>query len=199
LPPWRYDESTTRGELHGLRAAYEALQPRVETGLQALAASETVDAARLGQMRRLLAQMRSSSEYAEAIMRPNLGPVDRGEVRARLLTALRTAFVLGQVLVLPTLTDVVQSRIPESDEPAIAATPTWLDVDTNCLVLDCAGERVGFVLRVRGDRATGELRAIEVGAGTGNADLVVPSAAVAAIRPGEVVLSIRRDQLDPAG
>jgi hypothetical protein len=195
LPPWRYDESTTPGELHGLRTAYEALQPRVETALQALAAAQTVDPARLGQMRRMLAEMRSSAEYAEAIMRPNLGPVDRGEVRARLLVALRNAFELGQVLVVPTLTDVVQTHSPERDDPSIAATPSWLDLDTNCLVLDSAGRRVGFVQRVRGDRATGELHGIEVGGGTAHADLFVPSAAVAAIRPGEVVLSIRQEEL----
>ncbi|MFL5912997.1 MAG: PRC-barrel domain-containing protein [Gaiellaceae bacterium] len=195
LPPWVFDESTTPGELHGLRTAYEALQPRVETGLQALAAAQAVDASRLGQMRRLLAEMRSSVEYAEAIMRPNLGPVDRGEVRARLLKALRNAFELGQVLVVPTLTDVVQAHSPERDGPSIAATLSWLDLDTNCLVIDCAGKRVGFVQRVRGDRATGELHGIEVGVGTGNADLFVPPSAVAAIRPGEVVLSVRGDEL----
>src|SRR5436309_15448840 len=77
LPPWRYDESTTRGELHGLRTAYEALQPRVETGLQSLTAAQTVDASRLGQMRRTLAEMRSSAEYGEAIMRPNLRSEER--------------------------------------------------------------------------------------------------------------------------
>jgi len=199
LPPWRYDESTTHGELHGLRTAYEALQPRVETGLQSLAAAQAVEAGRLGHMRHMLAEMRSSAEYAEAIMRPNLGPVDRGEVRAGLLQALRSAFALGQVLVLPTLTDVVQTHSPEPDEPSIAATLSWLDLDSNCLVLDCTGERVGFVQRVRGDRTTGELQAIEVGAGAEHADLVVPSAAVAAIRPGEVVLSVRRDELAPRG
>jgi hypothetical protein len=199
LPPWRYDESTTRGELHGLRTAYEALQPRVETGFQALAGAQAVDTGRLGHMRRMLAEMQSSAEYAEAIMRPNLGPVDRGEVRARLLQALRSAFELGQVLVLPTLTDVVQTHSRELDEPSIAATLSWLDLDSNCLVLDCTGQRVGFVQRVRGDRTTGELHAIEVGAGAEHADLVVPSAAVAAIRPGEVVLSVRRDELAPRG
>jgi hypothetical protein len=196
LPPWRYDESTTAGELHGLRTAYEALQPRVETALQALAVAQSVEAARLGQMRRMLAEMRSSAEYAEALMRPNLGPVDRGEVRAGLLTALRRAFELGQVLVVPTLTDVVRTHSPERDEPSIAATPSWLDLDTKCIVLDSTGHRIGFVQRARGDRTTGELRGIEVSVGAGHADLFVPSAAVAAIRPGEVVLSVAREELE---
>jgi DNA-binding transcriptional regulator YdaS (Cro superfamily) len=195
LPSWRYDESTTPGELHGLRTAYEALQPRVETGLQELAAAQTVDPSRLGQMRRMLAEMRSSAEYAEAIMRPNLGPVDRGEVRAGLLTALRRAFELGQVLVVPTLTDVVRTHSPERDEPSIAQKLSWLDLDTKCLVLDCTGRRIGFVQRARGDRATGEFRGIEVSIGAGHADLFVPSAAVAAIRSGEVVLSVHGDEL----
>ena len=197
LPPWRYDESTTHGELHGLRSAYEALQPRVETGLQALTATQLIDPSRLGHMRRMLAEMRSAAEYAEAIMRPTLGPVDRGEVRARLLQALRSAFELGQVLAVPTLTDVLQRRSSEPAEPSIAATLSWPDLDSTCLVLDCARQRVGFVKRVRGDHTTGELHAIEVDGGSEHPDLVVPSAAVAAIRSGEVVLSIRRDELGP--
>ncbi len=157
LPPWVYDEPTTSGELHGLRTAYEALQPRVETGVQAA----QLEPARLGQMRRMLAEMTSAAEYAAAILRPNIGPVDRGEVRARLLNALSRAFELGQVLALPTLTDVV----PRHQKEPIARTLTWLDVDTNCLVLDSAGHRIGFVLRVRGDRATGEFGGIDVNVG----------------------------------
>jgi hypothetical protein len=191
LPPWRYDEPTTRGELHGLRTAYEALQPRVETGLQAA----TAEAARLGQMRRMLAEMTSSAEYAAALMRADLGPVDRGEVRARLLKALGHAFELGQVLAVPTLTDVAHARRAEGDAPSIARQLSWVDVDTNCIVLDSAGLRVGFVQRVHGDRSTGELRGIDVNVGSGRPDLSVPPDAVAAIRPGEVVLSVRHDEL----
>jgi hypothetical protein len=188
LPPWVYDEPTTRGELHGLRTAYEALQPRVETGLQAAA----VEPARLGQMRRMLAEMTSAAEYAGAILRPNIGPVDRGEVRARLLNALSHAFELGQVLALPTLTDVVQRH---REEP-IARTLTWLDVDTDCVIIDCAGQRVGFVQRVRGDRTTGEFRGIDVNIGSERPDLFVAPTAVVAVRPGEVVLSVTREELD---
>lgn len=188
LPPWVYDEPTTSGELHGLRTAYEAIQPRVETGLQAA----QVEPARLGEMRRMLAEMTSAAEYAAAIQRPNIGPVDRGEVRARLLNALSHAFELGQVLALPTLTDVVPRR---RDEP-IARMLTWLDVDTDCVIVDSAGRRIGFVQRVRGDRTTGEFGGIDVNVGTGRANLFVPPAAVAAIRSGEVVLSVPREELD---
>lgn len=191
LPPWRYDEPTTHGELHGLRTAYEALQPRVETGLQAV----QVEPARLGQLRGMLAEMTSAADYAEAMMRPKLRPVDRGEVRVRLLDALRHAFELGQALALPTLTDVVRRHRDEPEELSIARPLSWLDVDTNCIVLDSAGKRVGFVLRVRGDRATGEFRGIDVNVGTGRADLFVPPAAVAAIRSGEVALSVPREKL----
>ena len=192
LPRWRYDEPTTRGELHGLRMAYEALQPRVETGVQAA----TADPARLGQMRRMLAEMTSSAEYAAAIMRADLRAVDRGEVRARLLDALRHAFELGQVLAVPTLTDIVQGHRDEPEEPSIARPLSWIDVDTNCIVVDSARQRVGFVLRVRGDRATGEFGGIDVNVGTDRPDLFVPPAVVAAIRSGEVVLSVPRAELD---
>jgi hypothetical protein len=144
----------------------------------------------------MLAEMTSAADYAEALMRPKLGPVDRGEVRARLLDALRHAFELGQALALPTLTDVVRRHRDEPEELSIARPLSWLDVDTNCIVLDSAGQRVGFVLRVRGDRATGEFGGIDVNVGTGRADLFVPPAAVAAIRSGEVALSVPREKLD---
>lgn len=195
LPPWRYDEPTTTGELRGLRAAYEALQPRVEMGLQAA----TVEAARLGRMRRLLAEMTSSAEYAAAMMRVDLGPVDRGEVRARLLGALRRAFELGQVLALPTLTDVMQAHEDEEDEPSIARRLSWVDVDTKFVVTDSGGRRVGFVQRVLGDRSTGEFWGIEVNLGPGRPDLAIPPGVVETIRPGEVVLSVHHDELGPRG
>ncbi len=150
LPPWRYDEPTTRGELHGLRLAYEALQPRVETGVQAA----TPGPARLDQMRRMLAEMTSTAEYAAAIMRADLGPVDRGEVRPRLLDAVKHAFELCQVLAVPTLTDVVQAHLDAPEEPSIARPLSWIDVDTKCIVLDSARQRIGFVQRVHGDSST---------------------------------------------
>ncbi len=87
--------------------------------------------------------------------------------------------------------DADRDVVPDgtSEEP-IARTLTWLDVDTNCLILDSAGHRIGFVLRVRGDRATGEFGGIDVNVGIGRPDLFVPPTAVAAIRSGEVVLSV---------
>lgn len=188
LPDWEYDEPTTGSELVGLRTAYEALQPRVETSLQALAASGNADPHALAQLRRMLAEMTSSAEYAVALLRPGLGPVDRGEVRWRLLDALRQALGLGQVLAMPSLLDVVHFQLGRKGDVPLAAGLSWLDVEPGWLVLDRERRKVGSVGRVRGDRITSELESIEVTTPADRADAVVAPQEVASIELGEIVL-----------
>lgn len=188
LPRWQHDEPTTRGELFGLRTAYEALQPRVETSLQALAAAGAAEASVLGQMRRMLAEMTSAAEYAVALLRPDLGPVDRGEARARLLDALDRALELGQVLAMPSLLAVVQAERRRADDVPFTGSLSWLEIETGWLVLDSARTRIGRVARVRGDRITGELAGIEVSTASDRPDRVVSATEIGTIASGEVVL-----------
>jgi hypothetical protein len=188
LPEWHHDEPTTSGELVGLRTAYEALQPRVESSLQALAASGAADPHVLAQMRGMLAEMTSAAEYAVALLRPGLGPVDRGEVRWRLLDALRQAVDLGQVLAMPSLLDVVQFRRHRTGGVPLSAELSWLEVEPGWLVFDRERRKVGSVARVHGDRATGELESIEVMTPPDRPELVVPAHEIASIETGEIVL-----------
>jgi hypothetical protein len=193
LPRWQYDEPTTAGELDGLRAAYEALQPRVETDVETATGAPT-DARFAARARRALAEMKAAAEYAEALMRRDLGPVDRGEVRRRLLDALEQAFELGQMLALPTLVDVFQSR-GRSGSGLVVDELTWLDVETGWHVLDRDRWAVGTVHRVRGDRTTGAFEGIDVDVGTDRPDVVLAPDDVATVEPGFVVLRARRDEL----
>ena len=102
LPRWQHDEPTKHIELRGLRAAFEALQPRVESDLEAFCAGASPDRAReVARLRRVCAEMASNADYANALDLRSAGPVDRGEVRWRLLDALEHAFELGQLLALP--------------------------------------------------------------------------------------------------
>ncbi|HEY2073873.1 MAG TPA: hypothetical protein VGG88_09900 [Gaiellaceae bacterium] len=185
LPDWLHDEPTTHGELVGLRTAYEALQPRVETSLQSLT---TVDATALAQMRRMLAEMTSAAEYASALIRPGLGPVDRGEVRWRLLDALRRAVELGQVLAMPSLLALVDADRRLRDDIPLAGSLSWLQIESGWLVLDNTGTRVGRVARVRGDRTTGEFAGIEVSTSSDRPDRVVAPEEIASIADAELVL-----------
>jgi hypothetical protein len=66
LPRWRLSEPTTRTELHALRSAYEALQPRIASDVEALAATSDPADESLPRLRRLLAEMTSAVEYAAA-------------------------------------------------------------------------------------------------------------------------------------
>jgi hypothetical protein len=188
LPEWLHDEPTTGTELVGLRTAYEALQPRVETSLQALAASGSADPGTLAQLRRMLAEMTSAAEYAVALLRPDLGPVDRGEVRWRLLDALGQAIDLGQVLAMPSLLDVVSTQRRRRGDVPFDDGRTWLEIDPGWVVFDRDRRKVGTVGSVRGDRITGELDGIDVATAADRPDVVVTPDEIATIGTGEIVL-----------
>ena len=188
LPEWIHDEPTAVSELVGMRAAYEALQPRVESSLQALAGSGRLETESLAQMRRMLAEMTSAAEYASALLRPGLGPADRGEVRWRLLDALGQALELGQVVAMPTLLEVVRARHRRDERVPLAAGLSWLEIELGWHVCDKAGAPVGRVVRVRGDHTTGVLEGIDVATTSDRPDVAVPADDIATIAPGEVVL-----------
>lgn len=194
LPRWRHDEPTTEIELHGLRRAYEALEPRVESGVEAAAAA--TPARVTGELRRVRAEMASTADYAEALRSRNAGPVDRGEARWRLLDALEHAFLLGQLLAMPTLAEVARVRDEREEELPLAPEPSWLQIGPGWPVLDRDGARVGQVQSVRGDRETGVFEGIDVDPSIASGLLHVPARAVARIGAGEIRLSVRRDELD---
>jgi hypothetical protein len=184
LPTWHHDEPTTTGELHGLRRAYEALQPRVATDLTA---REATGATRhLAQLRRLNAEMTSAADLAEASWSLQAGAADRGEMRWRLLVALQHALLLGQLIALPTLCEL---ELPDTEGTS------WLQIGRGWRVVDCQGVNIGPVERVLGDRGTGEFEGLDVGADIAKPLLRVPARAVAQIDVGEVRLSLPSDEL----
>jgi hypothetical protein len=195
LPPWSGGRPTRRSELHGLRTAYEALEARVETDLQKL--GPPTPPAAIAQIRRLRAEMTSSAEYAYAIALGKAGAVDRGEARWRLLSALEDAFLLGQLLALPSLVEIARSRDPNGSESGLTDTTSWLAVRPGWPVIDADGMKVGLVLRVLGDRDTGAFDGVEVASGIETATLHVPTSAVGTIAAGEIKLSIRGAELGP--
>jgi hypothetical protein len=193
LPAWPSGRPTRRSELHGLRTAYEALEARVETDLQKLAT--TSPAGSIAQIRRRCAEMTSSAEYANAIALGKAGAVDRGEARWRLLSALEDAFMLGQLLALPSLVEIAQARDPEGRGSGIADPTSWLAVRPGWPVIDADGMKVGLVLRVLGDRDTGAFEGVEVASGIETATLQVPTPAIATIAAGEIKLSVHGAEL----
>ena len=194
LPRWRFDEPTTLIELHCLRTAYEALEPRLESDLDTLAAAQP-NSPLLPRLRRLFAEMTSAADYAGALIRPDAGPVDRGAVRWRLLDALGNAFLLGQLLAVPTLVDVMPLERETIDRPAMTETPSWLQIEPSWPVVDSDDVMVGHVERARGDHSTGEFDGIDVDPGLGHATLHVPAASVARIGAGEIHLSVPRAKI----
>jgi len=196
LPRWRHDEPTTPGELHGLRRAYESLEPRVESSLQeAVAAAPASRSREIGELRRVRAEMASAAEYAETIRRRNAGPVDRGEARWRLLDALEHAYLLGQLLAVPTLVEVERVREDRDEELPLAQEASWLQIGPGWPVVDSDDVHLGVVQRVRGDRATGAFEGLDVDSSIASGLLHVPAGAVAGIGAGEIRLSVRRAEL----
>jgi hypothetical protein len=187
LPRWLHDEPTRAVELHGLRVAYEAIEPRVESDLRAAGTAAAAEA------KRLFAEMTTCFDYGCSLAARPSGPVDRGEARWRLLRALDHAVVLGQVLALPALGELVDFAARRDDGP-LRRRATWLEIERGWPVVDRDGERVGMVVRVRGDRTTGAFEGLVVGGPFGSADVAVPAGSVAVIANGKVALSLlRRD------
>jgi hypothetical protein len=195
LPRWSFGEPTTRTELHALRSAYDALEPRIESELKALAERQDADDDTVRRLKRVFAQMTSAAEYAQALDDPGCDAAERGEVRWRLLDALDTAFLLGQLVAVPTLTTIVPVDRESVDSAAKPAAPTWLEIDSGWPVLDSAGSIVGYVERACGDTSTGELEGLDVDPGPGHTTLRVTPAQVAALADGEVHLTVTRAEL----
>lgn len=190
LPVWRTDEPTRRSELHALRTAYESLEARVGGDLRSVSAAPAV----LAQLRRVRAEMESAAEYAGAIGLRDAGPVDRGEARWRLLSALERVFLLGQLVAVPSLAAIAHAREAPSDVES-AAGASWLRIEPGWPVRDCDGVTVGLVQRVRGDRDTGALDGLDVSPGIASAIVRVPAAAIALVDAGEIRLSVAAGDL----
>jgi len=192
LPRWYHDESTRPSELQGLRAAYEVLQARTEGRVLALPPERTRES---GELRRVCAEMTSAAEYAGAIGSRGAGAVDRGEARARLLDALEHAFLLGQLLAMPTLAEIARVRQDRNEALPLAEHPSWLEICTGWPVRDREGVMLGFVVRIRGDRDLGVFDGVEVAPGVASAALHIPAAAIAAIGRGEIALAVAKADL----
>ena len=139
--------------------------------------------------------MSSAADFVDAVLRPGLGPVDRGEVRWRLLDALGHVYLLGQLLAVPTLAEAARVEQQHAEGLRTTTDASWLQVEPGWLVLDREGERVGLVERTVGDRITGELERIDVTAGPDTATVCVPPSAVATIDLGEIRLAVSRHEL----
>ncbi len=192
LPVWHHDEPTRPGELHGLRVAFEVLQARTEGRVLALPPERTRVSVEL---RRVCSEMKSAAEYAEAIGARHVGAVDRGEARWRLVDALQHAYLLGQLLALPTLCEAARVRQDHDEHLPLAEHPSWLQIGPGWPVVDRDGVALGLVYRVCGDRDTGEFEGVDVAPSLGSADVHIPPGAIATIGRGEIKLSVAKAEL----
>ncbi|HZS23342.1 MAG TPA: hypothetical protein VFA30_00015 [Gaiellaceae bacterium] len=194
LPRWYHDEPTRESELAGLRRAFETLAARAESGMAAAAANEP----EAGRLRRVCAEMKEAAQYAGAVGAHGAGPADRGEARSRLLDALEHAYLLGQLLALPSLVELARVAQDRAEGLPLADAPSWLQIGAGWPVLDRAGIRIGNVVRVVGERGTGEFEGLEVSADVGDPGVFVPKAAIAAIGRGEIRIHATRAELESA-
>jgi hypothetical protein len=140
--------------------------------------------------------MASNADYANALDLRSAGPVDRGEVRWRLLDALQHAFELGQLLALPTLAEIVRVRDDHDAGLPISSDASWLQIGPAWPVLDRTGVNLGLVQRIRGNRQTGEFEGIDVDTSLSSTTLHIPPEAIAAIGSGQIRLSASRAELE---
>lgn len=185
LPRWHHDEPTRVSEIEGLRRAYEVLEARTETRVDAAGGGRSrADA----ELRRLCAEMKGAAEYARGLAWRTAGPVDRGEARSKLLEALQHAYELGQLLALPTLAEILRVDQDHAEGVPLVESPSWLQIGTGWSVVDGDGTLVGLVQRVRGDRTTGEFAGIDIALNEGTPDRHISPDEIAAIRRGSIEL-----------
>jgi hypothetical protein len=184
LPRWEHDEPTRASELRGLQDAFEVLQARTETKVNALTGSDRAAA----ELRHVCSKMQGDADYAEAVGMRGAGPIERGEARAHLLNALQGAFLLGQLLALPTLVEVERVERDDEEDLPLSESPSWLQIGPGWAVLDAGGTRIGNVVRVSGDRSTGAFEGLEIADGVDSAGRHVAPDEIAAIRRGEIRL-----------
>jgi hypothetical protein len=165
----------------------------VESDFQSLIARAPEGSLSIAKIRQTYADMKSAADYANAISLPHVSAVDRGEARWRLLSALESAFALGQLVALPTLANMVASR-DDVLRPPLIEGPSWLSVESGWAVLDSDGICVGFVQHVHGDRDTGEFECVDVASNVTTRTFSIPAASVSAINAGEIRLSVSRAQ-----
>jgi hypothetical protein len=185
LPLWQHDEPTRASELLGLQDAFETLQARTETKVNALTGTDGVSL----ELRHLCTEMEADADYAAQVGMRGAGPVERGEARAHLLNALQSAYTLGQLLALPTLVEVERVAQDREEHLPLSESPSWLQIGTGWAVLDASGARVGNVVRVCGNRATGAFDGLDIADGIDSGGRHVAPDEIAAIRRGEIQLS----------
>lgn len=184
LPPWEHDEPTRASELRGLQDAFETLQARTETKVNALTETNRASA----ELRHLCARMQADADYAEEVGVRGSGPVERGEARSHLLAALQRAFLVGQLLALPSLVEVERVEHDHEEDLPLSESPSWLQIGPGWAVVDASGSRLGVVVRVLGDRPTGAFGGLDIADRIESAGRRVTPDEIAAIRRGEIVL-----------
>jgi hypothetical protein len=192
LPPWEQSEARDV-HLKGLLAAYEGLAPRVEYDLRRLQPLVTHErTGEVAEMNRTAAQMRASIEFARRLAAHAHSSEQRREARDQLLRALGWAYLLGQFVLMPTLTrrlDVARDPSDRSDVSSIRAGATVVDVQ---------GTPVGTVVRVEGEPELGIVSGLVISVGIFSAERRARLGDIASVTRGVVRLATTAAELEPA-
>jgi hypothetical protein len=191
LPPWEQSE-THDVHLKGLLAAYEAVAPRADyelSRLQRLVARER--AGQVAEMNRVAAQMRASVEFGRRLMGHARSSEQRAEARGQLLQALGSAYLLGQLVVMPSLTQRLGTARGPSDRAPLAS------VRVGASVVDAQGSPIGTVVRVEGEPGLGVVDGLVVSLGVFSSDRRVRVDDVDVVRQGVVHLKKSAAELEP--
>jgi hypothetical protein len=192
LPPWEQSE-TEDVHLKGLFAAYEALAPRAEYDLGPLQRLVTREhAGEVAEMNRVAAQMRASVDFARRLGAHASSGEQRREVRDHLLQALGCAYVLGQLVVMPSLTRRLEVARDPSDRAPLSS------IRIGAAVVDAHGSPIGTVARVEGEPELGVVSGLVISVGVFCADRRVRIDDIDSVRPGVVRLRKAAAELEPA-
>jgi hypothetical protein len=195
LPPWPLFERARRSHVRALRAAYDAVAPRVEYDVVRVVESAPPDRQReLAELNLVRTEMRTSIAFAEGLDARARGPEQLREVVEAIARALSSAFTLGQLVAMPSLVERLRLegyRVDAADEPVVPLTA----IEVGCPVVDRNDEIVGRVVHLEGELALGNVTALVVSAGDFTADRRVSIDQLRAVEHGIVRLAVSKEEL----
>jgi hypothetical protein len=192
LPPWEQSEAK---DVHvkALLAAHDGLAPRVEYDLGRLQPLVTHErTGEVAEMNRTAAQMRASIEFARRLAAHAHGSEQRREARDHLLQALGCAYLLGQFVVMPSLTRRLDVARDPSDRGEVSS------IRAGATVVDVQGTPVGTVVRVEGEPELGVVSGLVISVGIFSAERRARIGDIGSVARGVVRLTTTAAELEPA-
>ena len=196
LPAWPRFEQTRSVHVRALKASYEAVVPRAEYELGRLVQTASPEhASALAEMNLVGAHMHSSAEFAGTLESHAQSHEQLQEARDALVSALGSAYTLGQLVAMPSLVERLQ--LAGFRASSVSSVPLTA-IGIGWQVLDRDGTPIGTVTRLEGEPALGNVTGLVISLGAQSADRRVRIDQLHAVERGVVRVAAGKADLERA-